>query len=295
MSLKGWSIFAPVVGWNMLAQILQSVNWQLEKLLLPRFMDLVSFGQYSVSSDITAVPFQAVVQPLYRPFYVAFLKVPNRAELGDLFLRSTWTLVFFVAPVLVLLSIMSNVIVHVLLGPSWHNAAFILSILPLIAIGMLPTALVSSICFVADTLHLITIKSVIELVCKVILICVLGYFYGLYGILIGQAVSSIISLGISMVIVRTSIGLSLRRQLTQAFRYLLPIFMMGLCAFSEINFRGESTDFMRQMWFAIAMAALSLLVYIGSVCVVGRLSAPATSHEYEFLVRLLKKRLRPAT
>ncbi|WP_165922036.1 oligosaccharide flippase family protein [Rhizobium azibense] len=294
LSLKDWSMFAPIVGWYMLSQILQSVNWQLEKLLLPRFMDLVSFGRYSVASDITAVPYQSVVQPLFRPFLVAFSQIPSHEKLGEAYLRATCTIVFLVAPALVFLSILADVVVTLLLGPSWHGAAFILTCLPLIAIISLPTALVNSICFLADKLHLIIVKNVIELFSKLLLICSLGYAYGLNGILAGQAIAAAISLATSLAIVRASIGLGLARQAKEGAKYFAPVLLMALCLVPGI-YLGDSVDHpMRQMWLSIATAAAAALVYLGSMFFMARMSSSEGLHEYDFVMQFLRKRFRPA-
>ncbi len=181
-----------------------------------------------------------------------------------------------------------------MLGPSWHGAAFILTCLPLIAIISLPTALVNSICFLADKMHLIVVKNVIELCTKLMLICALGYAYGLYGILAGQAIAAAISLTTSLAIVRASIGLSLARQAKEGVKYFAPILLMALCLVPEI-YLGDSADHpLRQLWLSIATAAAAALVYLGSMFFMARMPSSEGLHEYDFVMQYLRKRFRPA-
>ncbi len=47
--------------WNSVSQILMSFNWQLDRLLLPRFTSLSALGAFSVADSIAGIPHQVFV------------------------------------------------------------------------------------------------------------------------------------------------------------------------------------------------------------------------------------------
>jgi len=57
-SLRHWRAFADVLGWNTVTQIMQSINWQLDRILLGRILPSDIFGQYAVSSNLSEIPQQ---------------------------------------------------------------------------------------------------------------------------------------------------------------------------------------------------------------------------------------------
>lgn len=294
LTLKELHRFAQMIGWNMVSQVLQALNWQLEKILLPRFVDLASFGHYSVSNDITGVPFQAIVQPLFRPFLVAFSHMNTTEKLGDAYLKASSAIVVLVAPVLLLISILSDVVVDILLGPSWHNSAYLLRYLPLIAILSLPTIPIPSMAMVVNRMHFVTIKNMSDLASKAALVIVLGYAAGMQGIIVAQAIAATISLIVSMFIMRSMIDLTLLRQCKELARHLLPLALMGLFIIPAIYVRKYDLGFVRFTSLSCVMGALSIIAYLAGIFLTFKMSNATRSVEYDLLVRLFKHKFRPA-
>jgi hypothetical protein len=133
-------------------------------------------------------------------------------KLGEAYLKASSAIVLLVAPVLLLISILSDVVVDVLLGPSWTNTAYLLRYLPLIAILALPTIPIPSLAMTVNRMHFVTIKNMSDLASKAVLVIVLGYIAGMQGIVVAQALAATISLIVSMFIIKSMIGLSLMRQ-----------------------------------------------------------------------------------
>ena len=294
LTLKELHRFAQMIGWNMVSQILQSLNWQLEKLLLPRFVDLASFGHYSVANDITGVPFQAIVQPLFRPFLVAFAHMGTTEKLGEAYLKASSAIVLLVAPVLLLISILSDVVVDVLLGPSWTNTAYLLRYLPLIAILALPTIPIPSLAMTVNRMHFVTIKNMSDLASKAVLVIVLGYIAGMQGIVVAQALAATISLIVSMFIIKSMIGLSLMRQCKELTRHFLPMFLMGLFIIPEVYVRNYDLGFVRFTSLACLMGAMSIIAYLAGIVLTFKMTNARRPAEYDLIVRLFKHKFRPA-
>jgi O-antigen/teichoic acid export membrane protein len=294
ITLKKLDLFAQVIGWNMVSQVLQSLNWQFEKLLLPRFVDLQTFGHYSVANDITGVPFQAIVQPLFRPFLVAFSHMRTNETLGEAYLKASSAIVLLVAPALLLISILSDVVVEVMLGPSWVNTAFLLRYLPLIAILTLPMVPMPSLAMTMNRMHFITIKNLSDLSTKAVLVVGLGYLAGIQGVLVAQAIAATISLVVSMIIVDRLVGLSFIRQCKDLARHVLPIVLMSLFIIPEIYIRKYDLGFVQFTALSCLMAALSIIAYLAGMFLTFKMSNATRSVEYDLVVRLFRQKFRPA-
>ncbi|MGO7360555.1 hypothetical protein ACCS66_39025, partial [Rhizobium ruizarguesonis] len=55
---------------NNVSQVLSSINWKLDRLLLPRFTGLSTLGAFSVADNIAGLPYQTFVGPLLRQLMV---------------------------------------------------------------------------------------------------------------------------------------------------------------------------------------------------------------------------------
>ncbi|MGZ2485066.1 O-antigen/teichoic acid export membrane protein [Rhizobium pisi] len=138
-SLSEWKHFQDMISWNTVSQVLSSINWQLDRLLLPRFSGLSTFGAFSVADNIAGIPYQTFVGPLLRPLMAAFSVVEDRRNLVAAYLKATNAITFVAAPVLIALAFLAEPTVRLLVGEKWASAAPILQWLCLVSLLGLPT------------------------------------------------------------------------------------------------------------------------------------------------------------
>ncbi|MCJ8518618.1 O-antigen/teichoic acid export membrane protein [Pseudorhizobium tarimense] len=67
------------LGWNAARQLLSAVNWQADRVVLPRYVDTGTFGQFTWADNLVAVPAQAIIQPITPPLFSAFVMARQAA------------------------------------------------------------------------------------------------------------------------------------------------------------------------------------------------------------------------
>jgi O-antigen/teichoic acid export membrane protein len=63
LTLADWPLFSDLIGWNFVSQTIAAINWQIDRILLPRFTDVASFGRFAAANDLSQLPHQAVIAP----------------------------------------------------------------------------------------------------------------------------------------------------------------------------------------------------------------------------------------
>lgn len=228
-TLSQWHIFADMVGWNTATQIVTAVNWQLDKFLLPRFIDVAAFGRFSSANDLIAIPIQAVVQPVTRPLVAAFAAAGRAGHgLDRIYLKASVGIFTAVAPILLTLALLSEPIVRVILGPKWLETAPLMTALALIAIGMLPTVVMPALAMTLNQMRMTTLRTFLELAVKLPATLIGIMTLGLAGAIIGRAFAMVAVLLGCMYVVKRLIALSVIDQFKSLFRPGVALLAMGM-------------------------------------------------------------------
>ena len=215
-----------MISWNTVSQVLSSINWQLDRLLLPRFTGLSTFGAFSVADNIAGIPYQTFVGPLLRPLMAAFSTVEDRRNLIAAYLKATNAITFVAAPILIALALLAEPTVRILVGEKWASAAPILQWLCLVSLLGLPTNMMPPLAMVMNNTRYVALRMFVEFAVRVpVTILGIAYFQ-VSGALGARIVAVLVAYGASLVITRRLIGASFAAQLKSFFRPLaasLPI------------------------------------------------------------------------
>ncbi|OWV80102.1 exopolysaccharide biosynthesis protein [Rhizobium sp. R634] len=219
-SLSEWKHFQDMISWNTVSQVLNSINWQLDRLLLPRFTGLSTFGAFSVADNIAGIPYQTFVGPLLRPLMAAFSTVEDRRNLVTAYLKATNAITFVAAPILIALAMLAEPTVRVLVGEKWLSAAPILQWLCLVSLLGLPTNIMPALAMVLDNTRSLALRMFVEFAVRVpVTILGIAYFQ-VAGALGARIVAVLVAYAASLVITRRLIGASFVAQLSSFCRPL---------------------------------------------------------------------------
>ena len=231
LTLSEWSRFRDMIGWNTVSQILSSINWQLDRLLLPRFTSLSTFGAFSVADNLAGIPHQTFVGPLMRPLMAAFSSLEEHNKLVAAYLKGTSAIVLVAAPVLLILAFLAQPIVRVTVGDNWADAAPILRWLCVVSIVALPSTMMPALAMVLDNTRFVAFRMLAEFAMRAPATLVGIAYFGLVGAIVARVVAMLVAYAASMVITRRLIGATLGAQLNAFIRPLaasLP--MIGFLA-----------------------------------------------------------------
>jgi lipopolysaccharide exporter len=132
LSLSRLTDFAGFVGWFTCAQLVSAVNWQFDRILLGLGGSKEILGRYAVSADLSVMPTQSLIGPALQPIMAAFARIKAENErLRLAFLKAARFSMLASVPCSLGIALTSDLIVEVLLGPKWHGADWLLSLLSL--------------------------------------------------------------------------------------------------------------------------------------------------------------------
>ena len=69
--LTQWRYFAGFLGWTSLAQILRSITWQSDTMLLGRIAGHLELGLFTTANNLSSIPLLAVLGPFPSPARLA--------------------------------------------------------------------------------------------------------------------------------------------------------------------------------------------------------------------------------
>lgn len=284
LSLSEWPLFKELVGWNGATQLILALSWQLDRLLLGRMTDLTTFGRYSVANDLSALPHQALIQPLIRPLMAALANISSPESLRRAYAEASGAILFVGTPIMVAIFSLASPVVQLGLGDKWAEAAPILAFLSLSGLLLLPTTTVPMIAMLMNKTHYVTIRVFIEFMIKLPLMIVGIIYFGVWGAIAARFVSSFVAVINSMILMRKLIGLSITRQLIVLFRPFASGIIMA-CALGAMEHWQPATGTLGLVIVLTFKLGAGLLVYGLADLLVWRLQGAPSGVERYLLKR----------
>ena len=221
LTLSHWSRFSNLVGWSFVSQLCSALNWQIDRLILPRLSTATAFGQYAMGKQLAEIPVQVLIQPLVRPVMPALAYAGGARSARYLQLSQAIALV--IVPVLGLAVLWPQVLVHVALGPAWEPAAQWLRWVSVIALLSLPGLLLSPLAMTLDRTRSLASRTLAELLVRLPLVWVGATHFGIGGAVAGSAVATACGTLVSLFIVRRLIDAGVASQLMALGRPLVAM------------------------------------------------------------------------
>ena len=260
LTLVHWPQFANLIGWNFVAQACAALNWQVDRLLLPRFTSASVFGQYAMGKQISELPMQALIQPMSRPAMPALAASTGTARSAR-YLRLTQAIALVLVPVLGLLMLWPEALVRVALGPGWADAAQWLRWISAIALLSLPAVLIGPLAMTLDRTRWLAARTLVELLLRLALVGFGAAYFGIPGAIAGSAFATLAGTLTTLFIVRHLVGAGLAAQLMTLgwpLLALLPPAALLWLARPGLQAAGSVADLLLR---GVPMGALYLLLY----------------------------------
>jgi PST family polysaccharide transporter len=219
ISLKKWRDFATYVRWTTFGQTISALLWQMDPLLVGRFVNRFELGGYSMAGNLAALPGQIFVGQLMNPLVVAFSSVREDASrLAAAYKKSALSIVTLGLPVMVGMSMTAEPLLRFAFGEKWLAAAPILRWLPWAIIPSFYTGPLAALAVTLQRVRIITRLLVIELCIKFPVMLIGIWYYGIAGAVAARVLIALMVAAGSMRGVRELIGLRVRDQLFGSWR-----------------------------------------------------------------------------
>jgi len=239
-SLSEKDVFIPFLGWTTGAQIVTSLSWQCDRLILGRFTSHGALGAFSLAGDLAAIPDQVLIKSLVRPLVSAFSLVrQDLTRLREAYSKATCTILAMGLPLVLGLGLLADPVVRLMLGGRWLVAVPYLQWLALSFIPALFVAPLSSLAMALDSAHIFLRQSVIEFCIKLPLVAAGVIWFGVTGVIAARFASTITMAFVSMMFVRALVGTPLFQQILTPWRVLVSA---GVLAAALLALRPELHD-----------------------------------------------------
>jgi O-antigen/teichoic acid export membrane protein len=219
LSLSKLSDFSSFLGWFSTAQIFTALSWQFDRILLGYFVSKSDLGQYTMASDLAILPSQSMVGPAMQPLMAAFARInDDRERLRSAYLKAARLTMMLAASTCIGISLTSDLIVTVLLGAKWTEAAMYLQWLALSVALNVYYQPMHALALALNRTNLIFRLSVIEACSRIVLVLLGLYFYSLTGVIAARVAMSVVVFILSMLCARHMIGATITSALINLWK-----------------------------------------------------------------------------
>jgi O-antigen/teichoic acid export membrane protein len=258
LTLAEWPLFSQMIGWNFVSQSVSALNWQIDRILLPRYVDVAAFGRYTTADNLASLPSQAIEAPAAGPLLAAFAKARDEGRLKEAYLKSSASLVLVLMPILCFLAALSGPVIRVLFGDHWEDAAPILTGLALANLLVLPAIPMPPLAMVLDKSRGLAVRSFVGLIVRAPLSFAGIVFFGISGAVFAKAGSALAMSVASFSLTRSMTGIPVRDQLSVAIRPVLAV----IPALAALSMCDRFLDFDTSLYASFLLSGMAYcLVY----------------------------------
>lgn len=267
-SLKEWPAFAHFLGWTTGTQALAALNWQIDRLILARYVSQSELGTFSLANDLSYLPEQALIKPIMSPLMSAFVSVRHDKErLAFVYSVAAVCVLGLGLPVMLQLSLLAEPAVRLALGGKWLATTPYLQLLALTLIPYLFCVPLTSLAMTLGRPEVALYQLLVESAVKIPLICLGAIFFGTHGVIFARGISAVVAALSGMYFVRQLIGIGMLEQMTSSLRVITGAVVMA----ATILMLRPALDG-ASLWQLAALlpliAGLGLIVYCLSVFII---------------------------
>ncbi len=239
LSLVKLSAFSGFLGWITAAQVVSSLNWQADRLLLGKLTSRAELGLFTAANDTANIPLLAFLSPIMRPLLSAFSilrEFPDR--LRSSYQSSARAIVTLGLPILVGESLIATAGVRLFFGEKWIGSAVLLRWLAISLIPTLFAAPLGPLVMSFGRTQIFLKRNLFEISIKLPLVIVGAIKFGFMGIIVARGISELSTVIYCMIVVRRLIGLPVLQQTLAPWRSIASTAVMagvGLLVVPQLN------------------------------------------------------------
>lgn len=275
-----WSFSA----WLTMSQVINTINWRFDQLLIGKFLGKADLGYYTVGSNLALLPTREATLPLTQTLFPAFSRLADDPErLRKAYQRAQAMVTAIALPAGVGVALVARPLVELAMSPKWLPAVAVIqalaSVFALQTLGTLSQPLGMALgrtrlLFTRDTqLFFIRLPFIIAGM----------YLYGLQGMVLARVLTGTLAIGANLMIVRKLIGLSILEQLGANVRSLVSIATMAAGVLVLRNQFHDSPTKLGLLGEVVSAAALGAVIYFGTTMALWLLMRRPAGPETEFM------------
>ncbi|ACI56234.1 lipopolysaccharide biosynthesis protein [Rhizobium leguminosarum] len=250
--------------WLTAGQIVNTLNWRVEYLLIGKWLGAAELGHYTVGNTLSTLPTREATAPLNQTIYPGFSRVRHDpVRLTAAYQRAQALLAAVALPAGIGMAVVADPMIRLALGEKWVPAIFIVQSLASVFALQTLGSLVQALGMAKGQTKLLFIRDSQMLVTRVPIIIVGLLLAGLPGVIYARVLTGLISTVVNMLLVKRLIGLAFFQQLAANFRALVSVALMAAAVWGLSHVLSTPTD------KAALTLHLAILVITGGVIYVG--------------------------
>jgi O-antigen/teichoic acid export membrane protein len=252
-------------AWLTAGQIVSTLNWRFDYLLVGKMLGGVALGYYSVGSNLAMMPTREATAPLTQTIYPAFSSIrDDPPRLAAAYQRVQALVAAVALPAGIGVAVVADPLVRLALGEKWVPIVFIIQSLAAVFALQTLGSLVQPLGMAKGETRVLFIRDSQMLCIRVPIMIVSLIFYGLPGVILGRVFTGLFSTFINMMLVRRFIGVTVLKQLSVNLRALISVAVMAAGVSLASGHLNYTTDKVMLALHLVILIALGGFLYCGS-------------------------------
>lgn len=251
--------------WLTAGQIVNTLNWRFDHLLVGKGLSLAALGHYTVGSHLSQLPTRESTAPLTRVIFPAFAIIRgDRPRLAAAYQRAQTLVTAIALPAGIGTALIADPLVRLCLGNQWQPVIFVVQVLASVFAFQTLGSLSEPLYMAHGETRLLFMRNLQMLAIRVPLIVAGMLLGGLKGVILARVISGSVSIYLAMRLVHRVTDLGLWKQLAANSRAFASIMAMSACVVMVSPFlthESDSTSLLIKIAITIVLAAS---VYCGT-------------------------------
>lgn len=283
--------------WLTAGQIVNTLNWRFDHLLIGKGLSITALGHYTVGSNLSQIPTRETTAPLTRVIFPGFSRIRgDRQRLAAAYQRAQAFVTAVALPAGIGTALLAEPLVRLSMGDQWQPVIFVLQVLAAVFALQTLGSLSEPLYMAHGETRLLFVRNLQMFAIRVPLIVAGMLLGGLKGVVIARVISGLVSIYFGMRLVRRLTGLKLYAQLAVNGRAFTSVAVMAAGVALVTPWLTHQTDPMSLILRISLTVLLGGIIYCGTSVLLwmsmGRPAGP--ERELQSLISKLFGKLRAA-
>lgn len=280
-------------AWLTLSQIVNTINWRFDQLLIGKFLGRTDLGLYTVGDNLALMPTREATLPLTQTLFPAYANVrDDRKRLVRAYQRSQALVTAIALPLGVGMALLARQLVMIAMGPKWLGAVVVIQALAAIFALQTLGTLVQPLAMSLGATQRLFKRDVALLFVRMPIIVAGMLLHGLIGVVIARILTGVIAIGFNLTLVRSLLKLPIMEQIMANARTLFAAAAMAAALIAWHVLLPDPTGQMKLIVTTALQVAFGGVVYLGTLALTWWLQSRPAGPETEVAEMLGKLRVR---
>lgn len=268
--------------WLTLGQIMNTINWRMDHLLIGGFLGRPALGYYTVGDNLAVIPTREATAPIGQTLFPAFSQLTGDRVRLRVAYQSAQALVTAIAlPLGVGVAVLADPMVRLLMGEKWLPAVIVIQILASVfALQTLGSPNQPLAMATGDT-KLLFKRDLQGFLFRIPMIVAGMLLGGLHGILYARAFVGTVGILLALNVVKKITGLTFREQLIVNWRALTSVAVMAVVVLGVEHLFGHPTSHGGLFLKLVGSGFAGGLTYVGVTWLLWRIAGKPKGPETE--------------